>query len=330
MSAGRSPKLSETEAARLLQGLGVNAPITALSGCEDWNGVATCVTVANDTRFRLFHFPDNGGRAAKEASLLHRIGTEGEVPVPPVVGVDPQGKLAPEPTLVVRDGSGLPVFDIAGLSPSNQTALFRAYGETLAALHQIRYDAVGPIAADGTVREGTPNRWGQWMETRIGELVAKVSLDGCDLNKQTLKEAIEAESAGLPTAVDPVLVKGFYGFEGLLVDPDADPLVCAVRGFDRAIAAPAAYGYTVAHWSICGRNFRSSTFSEAFETGYRSRQTAETDLSNERCHTLYRFERILNEMAGIEQAKKTGIIDEMEATRQRDRLLYHLERQLGE
>ena len=125
-----------------------------------------------------------------------------------------------------------------------------------------------------------------------------------------------------------MLVKHTYQFEQLLVNPESEPIVTGVRGFDRALAAPAEYGYAVAHWHLCDRAFRSPSFEDAFRTEYLENIAIDKNPAADRRQSLYQLEQLLVEISTHEQAVDAkGESDE--ARRRRDRLRQHLHRVLS-
>lgn len=319
-------EMDATAVEGVLTEMGIREPVTSVSVVDEWTGRATLVETGSGDRYRVFHFPDDGARAQKEAAILHRLHRENVAPVMTVIGVDARGEIAGIPSLVVRDTAGLPVFDIAGLSPANQEGLFREYGATIAALSDTSFETFGLISADGESIIDAERRWRDWFLPRLDERRRALE-DGAFADQlPAISTMVEHTRADFGPGEEPALVKGSYRFEQLLVDPEADPLIQAIRGFDRAVAGPPEYGYAIAHWAICGRTSRSPSFREAFEAGYRSVAPIPSDPPAERRRTAYRLERLLGEMIGMERALAAGDLSEDEFERRRVTLVRHLDR----
>ena len=158
--------------ADILQAAGIAATPVTVEAVDEWTGPGATVRTDTGSQFRIVPFPDSETLARKEASICQRVRAETAVPVMPIVAIVPAQDAFQYPMIIARDEGGLPVFDIAGLSPSKQIALFQEFGAALAALHDIGFDRFGPVGTDGqTVVDGTRT----WRERMISRLT-----DGID------------------------------------------------------------------------------------------------------------------------------------------------------
>ena len=314
--------------ADVLQAAGIAATPVTVDEVDEWTGRGVTVETNTGDQFRIVPFPDSEALARKEAAIRQRVRAETTVPVMPIVAVVPAQDAFQYPMIIARDEGGLPVFDIAGLSPSKQIVLFEEFGAALAALHDIGFDQFGPVGTDGqTVIDGT-STWRERMFSRLTKGIDSLEDTAFASYHDAATALVESTRADLRHSFDPVLVKHTYQFEQVLVTPESEPLVQAIRGFERALAAPAEYGYAVARWQLCDRAFRSPSFKEAFETEYLAHTAIDEDPAADRRQSLYHLEQLLVEISTFEQTRDSeGENDD--ATRRRDRLRQHLDRVLS-
>lgn len=287
----------ETQAiADILERVGVPGSIRAIESRDDWRGPTAVISLEAGRRVLLVLGPDDGGAIQKEARLTERVRRETPVPVCPVLGVDPTGAIADVPVLVLEDPGGLPVFDIAGLTPARQRDLFEWYGRILGQLQAVQYRSFGLIDAAGDGCVDGSRTWRDWVLPRLDAGMAALAASPLSDAVDAAREIVDSARGDLTGPFEARLVKGSYAFEELLVDPDRDPLVCAVRGYERALAGPAEYQYVVARWRLCERSFRSPSFRDAFDAGYHEQAEPSTGPPAERRKRLYRLEQLLREV----------------------------------
>lgn len=313
MAEGVPGSWSVADIEELLASAGVGTPIASVEVRDDWNGPAMRIALEDGARCRITIFPEEKAQARKEAALSDRVATETHVPVPPILGVDIDASIGPQPSILALDPDGLPVFDIAGLSPTNQRRLFEEMGASIARLHTaFAFGEFGVVGETGdSIPEGM-NTWERWMIPQI-----EMALDQLDETIQSnylqaISACVDDARSAFMKKFEPTLIKGTYRFPEILVDPDSDPLIVALRGLGEAIAAPAEYGYALAMWEYCERSNRSPSFREAFNSGYGSVRSVPSGDGFRRRRDCYHLQWLLGELVRFTsvddpQERNTGV-----------------------
>lgn len=246
--------------------------LTALPG-ESRNAVGAVVT-ADGERYVLKCAPDADAAAGlrREAAVTAVVGRRTDVPVAEVVATAFEPAHGP-PHLVFRWVEGRTLQDAAGVAPPVQLPMFRALGETLAALHAgPTYEAPGDVEPTGPdAFEVDPA--GPWPEAFARELADHVEALA-DTRFEALAEELWTEVSGelpaLETGEPPVLLHGDVG-EGNVVYDGTD--VSCVLDWERAFVGHPEYDLCRAEvryfWSQWGRR---DALASALYDGYRSRR----------------------------------------------------------
>ena len=320
--------LSDEEIRYLLRSVGITDEPESITLRADWQGQSIYIESESDGVIILECFPHGAASAHKEVRIRQRIRDSTTVPVPRVKAVVNEEPVT-IPTIVSQVIGGLPVFDLAGLSPANQITAFESYGRILASLREVPIaESFGPVSTDGTsLIEGTRHFY-DWFVPQCESRLRQISDTPLSHYEHAVRDRFQAIRPDLNQRFSASLVKGSYRFEHLLVESAGSLDLRAVRGFHKSLSGPAEYDYALGYWHLCERPFRSPSFRDAFDKGYQASGTIPTSPAAKRRRDLYWLDELVAETNRIAHLEKMGELSTAESDRHHDRLGQHFDRLL--